>query len=145
MEKTAKNIRISKTSFLKKRRKEILDSISKTERHVRWNWEISPDNNNLVRYHFVVVDDKNRDMIMNSLVERISNFGIINFPVRLIRTRKGKVRNSGMSYLFQSYDSRIKQKGFSGLEKPTKRDLDLKERIRRGYSIEDYVGRIYSD
>lgn len=85
---------------------------------------------------------------MNSLVERISNFGIINSPVRLIRTRRGEVKNSGMSgmsYLFQSYDSRIKQKGFSEIGKLIKRDLDLKERIRSGYSIKQYVERIYSD
>ena len=132
MEKTAKRTQTRKRVY-------------KKERHIRWNWEKSPDNSDSARYHFIVVDDKNRDMTMNSLVERISKKGIVNSPVELIRTRGGKIKDSDLFYLFESYDSQIKTTGFLGLGKPVKRDLNLKERVRSGYSIEDYVEITYSD
>ncbi|MFH1311074.1 MAG: hypothetical protein ABIH65_01575 [Nanoarchaeota archaeon] len=117
--------------------------IHRTDRHIRWNWEVSPENSNKVRYHFIVVDDKKRDMTMNSLIEQISSIGIIHSPITKIRQREGKVKDSDMFYLFHTYDSRILLKRFSGTKKLVRRDFDLKERVRG--SIEKYVERMYSD
>lgn len=118
--------------------------IRRTERHIRWNWEVSPDNQKLARYHFVVVDDKNRDMKMNSLIEKISRAGIINSPVSLIRTRIGNVEGCDLKYFFQSYDSELRIGNFVGIHKPIKRDPELKERVKKGLSIEQYVEREYN-
>ena len=41
--------------------------ITKQDRHIRWNWEESPDREEIVRYHFVVVDDKYGIQITESL------------------------------------------------------------------------------
>ena len=124
--------------------KTILKRVYRTERHIRWNWETSPDNPDLVRYHFIIVDDKNRDMTMNSLLEKISNAGAISSPIELIRTRQGKVEGSELRYLFQSYDSKIRLGGFIGMNKAVKRDPDLKERMKSGLSIEQYVESEYN-
>jgi len=47
--------------------------IFKNSRHLKWNYEESPDNKigeyPMVRYHFVVVGDKNREVVINSLAE----------------------------------------------------------------------------
>mgnify|MGYP001570023190 CR=1 FL=1 len=118
--------------------------VKRTERHIRWNWEVSPDSPESARYHFIVVDDKNREMTMNSLIGRISNAGITNSPVELIRTRQGKVKMSELRYLFNSYDSPLKIGGFLGISKPVKRDPELKERIKSGLSIEQYVENEYN-
>jgi hypothetical protein len=118
--------------------------IYKTERHVRWNWEASPDSPGLARYHLIVVDDKNRDITMNSLLEKISKAGIISSSVKLIRTREGKVSGSELRYLFQSYDSQIKIGSFFGINKPIRRDPELNERTKRGSSIEQYVANTYN-
>lgn len=118
--------------------------VYRTERHIRWNWEPSPDNPGLVRYHLVVVDDKDRDIIMNSLLEKISRAGIINSSIKLIRTKQGKVKGSELRYLFQSYDSKIKMGGFLGINKPVRRDPELNERIKSGSSIGQYVEDTYN-
>ena len=118
--------------------------VFKNERHIRWNYEVSPDDSNSLRYHIVIVDDKNREGIMNSFVEKISKSGIINSPVKLIRTRQGKVEGSEYRYLFQSYDSPLKIGNYLNIRKPVRRDPELKERIKEGTSIEQYVKNEYS-
>ncbi|MEK6830367.1 MAG: hypothetical protein AABY15_09705 [Nanoarchaeota archaeon] len=118
--------------------------VIKTERHIRWNWEASPDSPETARYHFIVVDDKNRDMKMCSLIEKISGAGVIHCPVTLIRTAHGKVKGSELRYFFQTYDSEIKIGGFIGINKPVKRDPELKERVKSGLSIEQYVADTYN-
>jgi len=111
--------------------------ISKTERHIRWNWETIGENE--VRYHFIVVDNKNRDVLMNKIIEQIREFGFIEH----IRKCEGKVRNSRFRYLFNSYDSNVSPThlDLTKLKKPLKKDYDLKER-KKG-NIEDYVYSIY--
>ena len=56
MEKTAKKVQMRK-------------KIYKKDRHIRWNWEKSPDNPDAVRYHFIVVDNKNKEGIMGKILE----------------------------------------------------------------------------
>lgn len=46
--------------------------IARTERHIRWNWENSPDESEMVRYHFIIIDDKNRRATLAQLVAEIA-------------------------------------------------------------------------
>src|SRR3989344_8550098 len=112
--------------------------ISNKERHVRWNWEISPESG-LVRYHIVVVDDKGRDTTIERLLEQIQKYGF----VESIRRVDGKVAGTDYRYLFVSYDTPIapREIDFTETRKPVKRDANLRERMKG--SIEDYVARIY--
>lgn len=81
---------------------------AKKDRHVRWNWEQSPemdaDCRHYVRYHFIVVDDRDREGIMGRVTRILSRYG------ELIEKRsvQGMVRGTGLRYLFKSYDSVIK-------------------------------------
>ncbi|MDO8622720.1 MAG: hypothetical protein Q7R52_00580 [archaeon] len=111
--------------------------ISNTDRHIRWNWETAEEGK--VRYHFVVVDDKNRNVLIDRILEQMREFGF----VESVRRCEGKVKDSKLRYLFDSYDSDVSPTNInlSRLRKPVKRDFDLKER-QRG-SIEDYVFNTY--
>jgi len=118
--------------------------VLKNSRHLRWNYEESPDSSvgddPMLRYHFVVVNDKNREGIMNSLAEQLSFTG----PIVSIRKKEGKVRWSKFRYLFRSYDSTTapRELDFRKVVKSFKRDYDLKEKLKG--NIEYYVERIYS-
>lgn len=112
-------------------------------RHIRWNWEESTerdaDNEPFVRYHFIVVDDKNREGIMNKSLAGLSQYGEL-IPVRSVG---GKVAGTKFRYLFKSYDSEIKPEmlGLHKLEKTVIMDPNLRE--RKVGNIEEYVTRIY--
>jgi hypothetical protein len=113
-------------------------------RHIRWNWEQSPerdaDNNPYVRYHFVVVDDRNRAGILNEAVTPLSSYGEL-IPLRSL---EGKAAGTRYRYLLSSFDSKIKPDflRLHTLGKVVIMDPDLKERIRG--NIEAYVDRVYS-
>jgi len=110
------------------------------ERHVKWNWEKSPDNEEMVRYHFVIVDDKDREGIMRRITEQLL---AIN-PVQLIRSVEGKVKRTEFRYLFESYDTLVAPREISWekVRKPIRRDAELRE--RKVGNIEDYVADAYS-
>lgn len=120
---------------------------AKKDRHVRWNWEESPDRdsenrpntNFYVRYHFIVIDDRNREGIMNRLLEGLTQYG----EVIQVRSVEGKAKEPGLRYLFRTYDSSIKPDmiDWKNVKKPIRKDSDLRER-KRG-SVEDYVARVY--
>lgn len=112
----------------------------RNSRHIRWNWGISPDNPSFVRYHLIVVDDKDRRGTMNQLLDQLQKFG---GALELIRTQKGRVKDGKLRYLFQTYDSRTAPRmlTLNKIGKPAVQDLRLKERVRG--SVEDYVRRLY--
>jgi hypothetical protein len=117
----------------------ITKRIKKTERHVRFNWEISPENSKLVRYHFIVADDKNRKGIMNKIIEPLQKYDYIE----LIRNRIFDIKDSKNKALFNSYDTPIKPE-FLELHKIRKqivRDYNLYER-KRG-SLDEYVADFF--
>jgi len=125
---------------LKKRKRKFRES-----RHIRWNYETSEDNfyenSRMLRYHFVIVDDKNRESRLCWLLEKLPK--ISSFTE--IRRRSGKVVGTKFRYLFASYDSPANPNVLLNLEKTNpllKRDKNLIER-KKG-NIEDYVDRIYS-
>ena len=118
--------------------------ISNKSRHIRFNHEKSPDNVNMERFHFVIVDDKYRDYIKDKIYEKVSFYG---HPIIEVRTpQEGRVVGSKFRYLFISFDSSIQ----SGLLKinimgrPIKNDGQLREKKPKRYSIEDYVADTYS-
>ena len=113
--------------------------MAKVNRHIRWNWEQSPDNPEMARYHFVIVDDRNRQTLMNKLIEWLSVTG----ACENIRSTEWKVRGDKCRYLFESYDSRSRPEliQWGNLPKIIIRDRNLKE--RKVGTIEDYVTNLY--
>ena len=117
--------------------------IKKNSRHIRWNWEISQDSNadknDYVRYHFVVIDDRDRDGILERLLSSLGKYGEL-VPIRRV---SGKVRSTDFLYLFCSYDCVIKPEmiDWASLGKPVKKDANLRE--RKIGNIEDYIAKVY--
>ena len=116
--------------------------IMKDSRHIRWNYEESPDNSEMVRAHFIIVDDKNRKGIIHQILEPLVK---LNYGMEKIRSVEGKVKGTKYRYLFESYDFRTDPSHieWNKLGKHIKKDKDLYERVRG--TIEDYVVNIYGD
>ena len=72
--------------------------VLKNSRHIRWNWERSPADEELIRYHFIVVDDKGRERTMNKILAQLQK---VSPGIEPIRRREGKVANSELRYLFE--------------------------------------------
>jgi len=93
------------------------------------------------RYHFVIVDDRDRKSISNRIVTNLAKVS----SVILIREIEGKVKGTKFRYLFVTYDSPASGEvlNLSSLGKPLKKDIDLYERVKKKMSIEDYVMKEY--
>lgn len=113
--------------------------IPKKSRHIRWNWERSLEDNDLVRYHVVVVGDKKIEQPIDNLLQQANSVG----PVQLIREVRGDVGDSKFNYLFKSFDTPISPKeiDLTKTNLPSRKDKNLYER-KRG-NIEDYVADLY--
>jgi len=117
-------------------------------RHVRWNWEKSPksfEGNELIRYHFVIQDDKYRKGKMERILENINEKSIINYSFEEKNRLEGKAVGTDYRYLFVSYDTKapFNYVTFEGVSKNVKRDINLVERIKKGCSIKNYVIDLY--
>ncbi|MCA9487879.1 MAG: hypothetical protein KC516_02870 [Nanoarchaeota archaeon] len=120
--------------------------IFKKSRHIRWNWEQSPDDSEMVRYHFVVVDDKDRDGKIAKIMHNALKKSIVSYPFNPIREDlEGRVGNSGLRYLFETYDTKYSSEFMdpSKIFERVVKDPNLKERVRKGFSVEDYVADFY--
>lgn len=117
---------------------------SKKDRHVRWNWERHPEYLDLVRYHFVIVDDKYRELKIEKIKDKFNSKSIINYSFDTYREVEGKVENTYYRYLFVSLDTKAPDYflDFNGISNNVKKDDNLRER-KRG-NIEDYVADLYS-
>ena len=117
--------------------------VYKRKRHLRWNWEHSPEDSEKVRYHFIVVDDKDREGKINILLEQLQEFG----SVEEVRNDGGKVKDSKFRYLFISCDSTTAPRilNFNKLPRdyPIRRDKNLRER-KRG-NLSDVVADFYEN
>ncbi len=118
------------------------------DRHVRWNWEKSPSDKNyedkiLVRYHFVITGDRFLEEKLERLQLNFQDKSIISHSFEEIRRLKGKFLDTGLDYLFVSFDTEYPYSfiSFEGISKNIKRDSDLRE--RKVLKIEDYVERLY--
>lgn len=118
------------------------------ERHVLWNWEKSPSDKNyedkrLVRYHIIITDDRFIEEKLERLQLNFQNKSIICHPFEEIHRLEGKFLDTGLNYLFVSFDTEYPYNflSFEGISKNTKRDPNLRE--RKVLKIEDYVERLY--
>lgn len=121
-----------------------LKSVPRNSRHVRWNWEQSPDNNLLVRYHVIVVDDRRREEPFEMVFQQIE---YISSGIEIIRNCEGNLGNSRLKYLFKSFDTPVGpgiidwtkiRKG-----KYVRQDRRLLYERKKG-NLEDSVARFYS-
>lgn len=115
-------------------------------RHVRYNWQISPEtygDRKLLRYHFVIADDRFLDEKPSRIIENFQNKSIINFSFEEVRRIKGKFKDTGLDYLLISYDTNATPKflDFKGISNNIFKDNNLIE--RKVLSVEDYVQRMY--
>lgn len=113
--------------------------VSKDSRHVRWNWEMSPDNMGNARYHIIVVDDKNRKGKIRRVIQQLQKYS----SVENMRSFEGRVRDSKLMYLFESFDSLIRPEmvDWSKVSDCVVQDERLYERIHG--RIEDFVAGFY--
>ncbi|MFC1682574.1 hypothetical protein ACFL0X_03070 [Nanoarchaeota archaeon] len=78
--------------------------IHRNSRHIRWNWEKSPDVLESVRYHFVIVDDKGRARIKDEILGQIQR---VRSGIGVVREVEGRVKGSRLNYLFLSFDTPV--------------------------------------
>jgi len=129
---------------LRKEAEKIVKGVPKKSRHIRWHWEKSPDNEEMVRYHFIVVDDKDRAEKITRIISYAINKSIINHVFNPIRKDiEGRVKDSRLKYLFETYESKYPPEFVNpkNIFNNVIQDLALTE--RNVLSIEDYVERLY--
>ncbi len=119
--------------------------VLRTKPHVRWNWQPSPDNSEMVRYHLVVVNNKDREQTMDKMTWGLRFSVLDGTAIDLIKTAEGKVLNTNLRWLYHAYDSPLRPKLLRpyGTSLPKRLDPRLVERKRSGLSIVDYIERIY--
>ena len=120
--------------------------VLKISHHTRYNIEKSPDNPEMVRLHLVVVDDKDRDVKIAQILHNTLKRSIVSYPFEPIRQDiEGKVGDSGLRYLFETYDTKYSPEFIKPEEvsKNVVQDPRLKERKRKGFTIENYVADLY--
>ena len=115
--------------------------ISKKNRHIRWNWERSLDDQELVRYHVVVVGDKKIEQPIDNILQQINSS--MSPSIQLIREIRGDVGDSKFKYLLKSFDTPVSptEIDWTKTNLPRRKDKNLYER-KRG-NIEDYVADLY--
>jgi len=115
--------------------------VPKSSHHLRWNWEVSPESEELIRYHFVVVDDKYREEKIDRILWQ---FQSVSSGIMRIRHREGKVEDTRYRYLFESYDSSLSPSIIDLTRFALKiQDKELRERKRGSEGIENYVADFY--
>ncbi|MEA3413960.1 MAG: hypothetical protein U9Q99_00325 [Nanoarchaeota archaeon] len=118
------------------------------ERHVIYNWQESPemaDNEKMIRYHFIICDDRFREAKIEKILSNFRKKTIMNYPFEEIRKEEGKAESTNFRYLFLTYDSKYDPRllNFENVSKNVKQDINLRER-KKGH-IEDYVANMYSE
>jgi len=127
---------------------EIVKTFNSKGRHIRYNFEKSPSDNNdaervFMRYHFVVVDNRFIEQNIEKIQQNFQNKSIVNYPFNEVHRMEGKFKSTGFNYLFLSFDTEYTSKflSFEGISLDKKRDFNLRE--RKELNIEDYVSRLY--
>ncbi|MEM3091128.1 MAG: hypothetical protein QXX55_00900 [Candidatus Pacearchaeota archaeon] len=128
------------------------NKILRKERHIRYNWEPSPRETagnvgQMARFHFAIVGNREeRENDRNKIYEQLLSKPFYT-PLEIIREKTYDIINSNETkVLFLSFDSYMSFKNINlkRLGVPIKRDLKLRERVRRGFTIERYVENFYS-
>ncbi len=119
-----------------------MKTISAGSRHILWNWEQSPDNPELARYHVVIADNKKRKATRDRIFQQIQENG---FSVEVIREVEGKVVGSKLKYLLVSFDTfaRLDLIDWTKTGKAARQERELYE--RKFGSIEKYVADSYGE
>ena len=55
------------------------------ERHILYNWQESPEDKNLVRYHFVIVDDRFLEQKPAMIIENFNKNNFYNMKYKFIK------------------------------------------------------------
>ena len=120
----------------------ILNSrIPRKSRHIRWNCESSSRICGWLRYHFVIVDDKDRKGKLMKIINQLAiNDGLVEGSVR-----EGKVEGSKFRYLLASYDSPTNSKmiDWTKISSKVRQDYELRER-EYSEGLENYVADYFS-
>lgn len=118
------------------------------DRHILWNWEKSPSDNShedrgYVRYHFVITDNRFIEEKVEKIQQIFQEKSIMNYQFIEANRLEGKFKQTGLKYLFVSFDTEYTPQflSFDGISNNVKKDPNLRE--RKGLSIYDYVRRIY--
>jgi len=117
------------------------------DRHILWNWEKSSlhrgEEREFVRYHIIIADDRFIEEKLERIQLNFQDKSIISHPFEEILRLEGKFGNTGLNYLFVSFDTEYPYDflSFEGVSRNVKRDPDLRE--RKALSIKDYVKRLY--
>ncbi len=127
------------------------NKIYKNSRHIRWNWEQSPENLEMIRCHYVIVDDKNRKGSIEKILDYARKRSIINLTFEAVRPMiEGKVEGTKFRYLFVSYDTQYNPQFVDPKKifKEVVKDSDLYERNKSkknklNLGIEEYVANFY--
>lgn len=115
--------------------------VPKNSRHIRWNWQPSPDDSKIARYYFVIVDEvKGRRNKLNKILQQ---FQEVSAGIDKIYDVKGKVKDSSFMYLFYVCDSRLAPDvlNLKNISKLVIQDQELYE--RKELDVKKYVERIY--
>ncbi len=122
--------------------------VTKNDPHIRWDFEKSPNSSEdrgLVRYHFVVVDNRNLQEKMKKILNKIQRKSIKNFPFDKVDESSGIVDGSekDLEYLYRCYDTEYTPHyvDFSGISNKIKKDSKLLG--RKVIFNKDYLERIY--
>lgn len=121
--------------------------VKKKSRHIRWNWQKSPDSAEMIRCHFIVVDDKNRKEKIEKILDSALNKSIIHCMFNEIRSIEGKVKGSKFKYLFKTYDTEYTPEYVNpkSLFPFVIKDKELYERQKDFEGICKYVAKFYGD
>lgn len=119
-------------------------SIDVRTAHIRIGWEPSPDNFMMVRYHVVSVDHNRIDAEakIKRFEEEISKVDSI---IEVREPKRGKVKNSDLEYIFQTFDSNSPPKIINRrrIGRNIIEDYRLCERLVG--KVEDYIKKLYSE
>ena len=104
-----------------------------------WNWRMSFENPELVKYYLIAVDDKDREGVLDRITEQIQ---MIN-PIMDVVDVEGKVRNSRFRYLFKRFETCVapREIDWTKVGRPVIRNRNLYERKRE--NLENYVAGLY--
>ena len=115
-----------------------------TDKHVRWDCERSLDNDEMLKYVFVVSGERrDREKNLKSILESLQKYG---GSIEHIREDSGKVEGTIFHYDLKIMNSRTAPEmiEWRNLSIPNVRDTNLYERIKKGCSIENYVADLYA-
>ncbi len=125
--------------------KRIPKKILRKSRHIRWYHHKSPDSLDSLRYHFVIVDDRgrgHREDIFESITGQLQQLQSIEMVGLYL---EGRVLDSKFGCLYGCFDSPIasRELNLSKIDVPKRWDKRLRSRVRRGFSVGDYVTNLY--